>query len=297
MTDPTRTRHFSPTPAWLIYGLLVIEGLLWLSDRFQWPTWHKGYAVLISVAAVGVVFVVMFLWLIVALVFHLRFQFSIRSLLILTVAVAIPFNWMAVEMKAAREQAETVDMVLKLGGFIDYTWQFDANGTRTYKAQPPGPEWLRKLLGTDFFSSVIRVGFFSDEVMADMRMLHVSTQLTDAGLARIAGLTQLQGLSLNSTQITDAGLAQIAGLPQLQALYLYNAQITDAGLLHIARLNRLRWLYLGTSQITDAGLKHLAGLNQLQALYFTSTNITDEGVAKLQPALPNCKIVRVPNNP
>ena len=229
MTDPTRTRHFSPTPAWLIYGLLVIEGLLWLSDRFQWPTWHKGYAVLISVAAVGVVFVVMFLWLIVALVFHLRFQFSIRSLLILTVAVAIPFNWMAVEMKAAREQAETVDMVLKLGGFIDYTWQFDANGTRTYKAQPPGPEWLRKLLGTDFFSSVIRVGFFSDEVMADMRMLHVSTQLTDAGLARIAGLTQLQGLSLNSTQITDAGLAQIAGLPQLQALYLYNAQNHGCG--------------------------------------------------------------------
>ena len=93
---------------WLIVALLVVEGLLWLSDRFQWPTWHKGYAVLIAVASVAVVFVVMLLWLIVALIFRLRFQFSIRSLFVLTVAVAIPCSWLGVEIKAAREQEETV---------------------------------------------------------------------------------------------------------------------------------------------------------------------------------------------
>ena len=36
MTDPTPTRRFSPTPSLLIFGLLVVEGLLWLSERFQW---------------------------------------------------------------------------------------------------------------------------------------------------------------------------------------------------------------------------------------------------------------------
>ena len=103
MTAPTPTRRpFRPTPAWLIYGLLVVEGLLWLSERFQWPTWHKGYAVLTAVAVVGGAMILMLLWFIASLVFRWRFQFSIRSLLVLTVAVAAMCSWMAVEMKKAR---------------------------------------------------------------------------------------------------------------------------------------------------------------------------------------------------
>ena len=81
MNDPTPTRRWlHPTPTWLIVALLVVEGLLFLSERFQWPAWPKGYAVLIAVASVGGVFVVMLLWYIVALIFRVRFQFSIRSL-------------------------------------------------------------------------------------------------------------------------------------------------------------------------------------------------------------------------
>ena len=55
-------------------ALLVVEGLLFLSERFQWPAWHKGYAVLIAVASVAVVFVVMLLWFIVALIFRVPFS-------------------------------------------------------------------------------------------------------------------------------------------------------------------------------------------------------------------------------
>ena len=42
---------------------------------------------LIAVAVVGGAMLVMLLWFIVSLVFRWRFQFSIRSLLVLTVAV------------------------------------------------------------------------------------------------------------------------------------------------------------------------------------------------------------------
>jgi hypothetical protein len=31
-------------------ALLAVEGLLWLSERFGWLAWHKGYAVLAAVA-------------------------------------------------------------------------------------------------------------------------------------------------------------------------------------------------------------------------------------------------------
>ncbi len=77
MTTPTR-RSFYPTPSWLIFGLLVVEGLLWLSERYRWFWFNerKGWTVLIAVAAVGVAMVVMLGWLIAALVFRWRFQLS-----------------------------------------------------------------------------------------------------------------------------------------------------------------------------------------------------------------------------
>ena len=127
MTTP-KPHRFYPTPSWLIAGLLIVEGFLWLSDRFQWPTWHKGYAVLIAVASVALVFVVMVLWLVIALLFRLRFQFSILSLLVLTVAVAIPCSWLGVEMRAAREQKAAVEAIVATGGGVSYDWQVDVNG-------------------------------------------------------------------------------------------------------------------------------------------------------------------------
>ena len=67
---------------------------------------------LIAVAAVGVVLLGMFLWFGVAVVFRRRFQFSIRSLLILVIVVAVPCSWLAVEMKKARKQHESVEAIL-----------------------------------------------------------------------------------------------------------------------------------------------------------------------------------------
>ena len=228
MTDPTPTRRFRPTPAWLICGLLVIEGLLWLSDRFQWPTWHKGYAVLISVAAVGLVFVVMLLWLIVALVFRLRFQFSILSLLVLTVAVALACSWLAVEMKAAREQGVLVNEFKSGGVKVQYDWEFDAGGNPLLTARPSGPAWLRTLLRDDFFSDVSDMSF--------------GTDATDKSLEHLDGLTQLRCLFLGSTQVTDKGLEHLTGLTQIQTLWLSDTQVTDKGLEHLTGLTKLRTL-------------------------------------------------------
>jgi hypothetical protein len=213
MPDPT-TRRFRPTPAWLIVGLLVVEGLLWLSERW----FPKGWAVLIAVV-VGVATVLMLLWFVVALVFRWRFQFSIRSLLVLTLAVAVPFSWLAVEMKAAARQKEVVEKIMKLGRFegMTYDHQLNASGNYLRNAQVPGPPWLRKLLGDDFFGAV---------VILDLN----DSKITDAGLVQLTGLIRLKALYLVNTRITDAGLAELTGLTQLRLLILgYNPQITDEG--------------------------------------------------------------------
>ncbi len=46
-------------------------------------------------------------------------------------------------------------------------------------------------------------------------------------------MNDLQQLNLNGTQVTDAGLEHLKGLTRLQTLFLINTQITDAGLVHV----------------------------------------------------------------
>ena len=113
-TTQTQPRRFHLTPGRFVIGLLAVEVLLWLSERFGWLGWHKGYAVLTAVACVGVAMLLMVVWFAVALIFRWRFQFSMRSLLVLVVVVALPCSWLAVEMKAAREQRTGSRIVIRV---------------------------------------------------------------------------------------------------------------------------------------------------------------------------------------
>ncbi len=117
LSAKSQRRWFSPTPACLIYGLLIVEGLLWLSERYTWFGFNekKGWTVLIAVAVVGVAMLVVLLWFAASLLFRWRFQFSIRLLLVLVDAVAMPFSWLAVEIKKTREEREAVDARLEAG--------------------------------------------------------------------------------------------------------------------------------------------------------------------------------------
>jgi hypothetical protein len=321
--EPSHPRWFYPTPGRAVVGLLAVEGVLLASQHFRWFPFnqHKGYTVLVAVGAVLAFMAMMLLWFLAALIFRLRFQFSIRSLLLLMVAVAVPCSWLATEMKAAREQERAVEAIQKLDGCVRYDLQ-DADGN----AEPSGPERLRKLLGADCLVSVVEINLNAtnatdaglEHLKGLAQLQHLSldgTQVTDAGLEHLKGLTQLQGLLLDHTQVTDAGLKHLKGMTQLQWLSLIgNTQVTDAGLEHLKGLAQLQYLWLDGTQVTDAGLEHLKGLiqlqelwlchtnvtdaglehlqglTQLQGLYLGGTQVTDEGVQKLKQALPNCII-------
>lgn len=71
-TPQAQPRWFHLTPGRFVFLLLAIEVLLWLSDRFGWLGWHKGYAVLTGVAVVGVAMLLMLVWFGVALIFSRR---------------------------------------------------------------------------------------------------------------------------------------------------------------------------------------------------------------------------------
>lgn len=69
-------------------------------------------------------------------------------------------------------------------------------------------------------------------------------------------------------------------------------QVTDSGLEHLKNLIELQSLDISYTDVTDVGAENLMGLNQLNELNLYHTQVTDEGVAKLQRALPKCKINR-----
>jgi hypothetical protein len=60
-TTQPRARGFHLTPGRFVLALLAVELLLWLSDRFGWLGWHKGYAALAAMAGVGKAILLMLL--------------------------------------------------------------------------------------------------------------------------------------------------------------------------------------------------------------------------------------------
>jgi hypothetical protein len=144
----------------------------------------------------------------------------------------------------------------------------------------PAPNWLMRLLGEDFFCSVTKV--------------HVDKAVyaSDAELAVLEPLTDVDCLYANRMSITDASLGHFKGMTKLQYLYLNRACITDAGLKEIAAFPLLRELDLSKTQISDAGLQCLAALKQLTLLNLRNTNVTAAGVAKLKEALPELVVVK-----
>ena len=161
----THRSRFHVTPDRVVVALLALEGFLLLSECFRWFPFnqHKGWTVLLAAATVGATLLLMLLWFLAAAVFRRRFQFSILSLLVLTVVVAIPCSWLATEMKAARKQREAVEEIKKAGGWIAYDYEFDPGLQTIPRPQPPGPAWLRKLLGDDMLAAVTHAGTFDEE--------------------------------------------------------------------------------------------------------------------------------------
>ncbi len=283
---PSASSILRLTPGRFVAALLAVEVVFWLSEPFRLFPFnsHKGWTVLIAVACVGVFLPAMTLGLIGARLFRLRFQFSLRTLIALTVVAALPLSWLAVEMKNAREQREVVASIRNMSAspLVTYDWESNPPPSRN----PPGAAWLRNLLGDDFFAEVTMVHLTGHGVWFGMQWVPVPDQpgkgswhekqwvqvpeqheSTDAMLEHLKGLTALEELGLIGTNVTDAGLEQIRGLTALKYLYLYN------------------------TRVTDAGLEHLKGLTALRRLGIGGTKVTGDGSASVGRALPSCTIV------
>jgi hypothetical protein len=177
--QPVKFRRFCSVPGHFVVVLLAVEGILLLAERWI----PKGWTVLIAIATIGVAVWVLLFWLAICLLFRWRFQFSLRWLLAMTVAVAIPFSWLAVEMKQAREQKATVMAIEKAGGSVDYD-----SANSPYQALPE-LNWLWRRIDSDFF--------------LDVESVLIDDAQVDANLEYLKRLRRLRVLRLRDTDIAE----------------------------------------------------------------------------------------------
>ncbi len=282
MDTKQETRWYRPAPAWLVYGSLLVTGLLFASNCLSWPAWHKGYAVLVAVAGVGGMTLLMVAWFGVALLFRRRFQFGIRTLLMLTLAAALPFSWLAVQAKYAKCQKNAAQAIRRMDGSVCYDYQFEDRD-----AAIPWPKWLIGLLDVDFFSDVVGVEF---DVRYENRLVPPDQRSGRGIFVGSIYLTEDDGMIF--PKLTDAEFGEsVKGLPRLEVLTCRHADVTDGCLAHLKGLAHLRKLHLLFAHgVSDAGLEYLKGLTQLKDLQFYDTEVTVAGLKDLQRALPNCEI-------
>lgn len=101
---------------------------------------------------------------------------------------------------------------------------------------------------------------------------------------------QIVWVDLGRTKVTDAGLATIAKMKNLEKLHLENTAITDAGLAQLASLGNLEYLNLYGTKVTDAGIAKLASNKALKKLFVWQTAVTHDGAKKLEAAVPGLTV-------
>ena len=202
--------------------------------------------------------------------------------MVLVLAVGGGLGWF---IHRATIQRDAVKAIVAATGTVGYDFQ-----QFHYVRDLPGPKWLVDLVGIDFFADVVSVTIRTpqtDAILLQVGRLHrlkwldaPSVQVTDAGLARLAGLPEIRSLSCSGApELTDAGLAHLAGLGRLEALSIYGTRIEGSGLAHLTGLKQLKYLAIGTK--TDAEWSSLAQLIGLRNLSIETPKIGERAIFQL----------------
>lgn len=226
-----------------------------------------------------------------------------------------------------RQRAVTAEVHRRYGRVAYAHHSVSPNGvSEDYDAIPPGPAWLRRIVGDDFFARITQVQFGGGSANSDrdleclapltdlegvvvpltpisdaglkylsrfrrLRCLYlVGPNITDEGASHLGDLRRLEYLTLTCPKVTDAGMCAVPDLVDLQYLDLAGTQITDETVARLSRLTKLRFLQLVGTRATDAGLEHLSSLHQLVILDLSQTATTREARRALRQSLPGCMI-------
>jgi hypothetical protein len=153
-------------------------------------------------------------------------RFSLRTLFVVVTVIG---GWLAYEANRIHEQARAVAIIESLGGYVDY----DFRRRLGYDAEPPGPRWLRSVLGEYYAAKVIEAQLSRDA--PTLRGGGRPELFTDEHARQIAVLVDLDWLVLDDTKMTDEGLQCLKSLKKLGRLDLEGTPVTEQGVMELRR--------------------------------------------------------------
>lgn len=220
------------------------------------------------------------------------FQFSLRTLLIVMIAVGSLAGLVGIRLQRARRQHEAAVAIRRLEGTVEYS---QAQGTPLVVR-----DLLEAQLGRDFFDSVVAVQVdllpadTTEGQLAVWRSLADFPQLEQLAvdyprryprsrfnIGPILRLERLETLKIRDAQIDGDDLKPLARMPALKTLDLSFCQIGDDAWPHVVAIEKLHTLDASYSFVTDAGTGQLARCRHLRHLVLKRAVITDRGAAEL----------------
>lgn len=157
------------------------------------------------------------------------FRFRLRTLFLFMTAVAVTLGF---ALPIHRQKQLIADLRAR-GAVISYDYEYgpwDTESTIPPKklsdAIPPGPVWLRELIGIEAFANVVAV--------------ELKEPCSDEDLPRLAEFPRLRRLKLNGRSFTPEAMSALRELKRLEALECQKTRLRDEAFSLIAELPSLR---------------------------------------------------------
>lgn len=155
-----------------------------------------------------------------------HFRFSLSTLLVLTTILCL---FLGVKVRQLRLQRLATTWVLDHGGTIVYERQvMDQPHVSRPDVGPPGPKWLRAVIGDDYFDTPYGIQFLRDPVgdISQLRSFPTLRTLAIYGdevddITPLAELRELEALGLRCH--SDCDLSPLKGLEKLRILVVCGA--------------------------------------------------------------------------
>jgi hypothetical protein len=304
---PRKTPWYIPTPAKYLLFVLLMQAFLIASATFRWFEFnqHKGHSVLITIERTALLLFLMAGWLLVSLFFKARPQFSLATLMLLVLVIAIPTGWMAREYQESKQQQMLADEAIGSGFEIR---RETASLMALYELPYQVEEFLLESLGEYFFADVTEITILQvagDQYLEKIegfprlkKAVFLQTEFTDSGMARLAKHTHLTELAIyqvpenwGAPRLTDAAFDPLARLTELRVLHLNETGLTDQGVEKLLKLSNLEFVSVTGAEMTDQGLERLQSFSRLQFLELQRTKVTRDGIERFKAAKPNCIVM------
>ena len=223
-------------------------------------------------------------------------QFTIRTLLLGVLGLCV---WLAGKGRSMHFEREGRASVTSIAGDVLYDYQVEKDGTLKETAQLSVPEWMRQLLGEEFFSytAVVFVEEIEDKHLASigrlpkLKGLFVSRSvISSEGICSLANASCLRAIHLDRCKTNEATIAALAMVPHLENFSMKHCTITDNAVETICRNKGLRTLGLVGCDIDDKCIESLASLPALDELDVSETLISDGGIARFCGMRPGCDV-------